>query len=160
MVRLHGLPSTITSNRGPKFISLFWRTLWRIIGTKLCFSSAYHPQTDYHTVSFNRFGQYDAASSWNKPKEWDLVLLHSEFSFNKSQNRTTICSPFQVVYGQYLNSVLDLTSLPNSSKVSKRAEEMADSIHEEVMKRIEENNQKNKVAARLTFRKFRRNFCF
>ena len=46
VVRLHGLPLSIISNRDPKFFGHFWRTLWRKLGTNLCFSSAYHPQSD------------------------------------------------------------------------------------------------------------------
>ncbi|GJP86532.1 hypothetical protein CLOP_g16546, partial [Closterium sp. NIES-67] len=45
-IRLHGLPSAIISDRDPKFTLNFWRHLWDQFGTKLQFSSAYHPQTD------------------------------------------------------------------------------------------------------------------
>jgi hypothetical protein len=45
IVRLHGIPKTITSSRDSKFVGHFWRTLWRKLGIILQFSSAYHPQT-------------------------------------------------------------------------------------------------------------------
>ncbi|MBW0466247.1 hypothetical protein O181_005962 [Austropuccinia psidii MF-1] len=41
-----GLPKIIISNRDPKFTSEFWTNLYNILGTKLAFYTAYHPQTD------------------------------------------------------------------------------------------------------------------
>jgi len=49
IVRLHGLPVSIVSNRDVKFMSYFWKTLWKLCGTTLKFSAAFHPQTDQQT---------------------------------------------------------------------------------------------------------------
>jgi len=46
VVRLHGIPSSIVSDRDPRFTSRFWESLHQALGTKLRLSSAYHPQTD------------------------------------------------------------------------------------------------------------------
>jgi hypothetical protein len=49
IVRLHGVPKTIISDRGAQFIARFWEQLQSALGTKLIRSSAYHPQTDRQT---------------------------------------------------------------------------------------------------------------
>jgi IS30 family transposase len=54
VVRLHGLPRSIVSDRDPKFVGHFWRTLWKKMGIDLSFCSAYHPWTDGQTEVVNR----------------------------------------------------------------------------------------------------------
>jgi transposase InsO family protein len=49
IIRLHGVPKTIISDRGAQFIARFWEQLQSSLGTKLVRSSAYHPQTDGQT---------------------------------------------------------------------------------------------------------------
>jgi transposase InsO family protein len=44
--RLHELPRVLISDRDPKFVSGFWSTLWRRLGTRLIMSSIRHPETD------------------------------------------------------------------------------------------------------------------
>ena len=43
IVKLHGVPSSIVSDRDPRFMSEFWKSLQEALGSKLKLSSAYHP---------------------------------------------------------------------------------------------------------------------
>ncbi|CAI7787783.1 unnamed protein product [Closterium sp. NIES-54] len=54
IVRLHGIPAAIISDRDTKFSSNFWRNMWQQFGTRLQFSSSYHPETDGQTERTNQ----------------------------------------------------------------------------------------------------------
>ena len=45
VVKLHGIPRVIYSDRGNQFVASSWRELWQLVGTRLAYSTAYHPQT-------------------------------------------------------------------------------------------------------------------
>ena len=49
IVQLHGIPVSIVSDRDPRFTSRYWRSLQEALGTKLTFSTTFHPQTDGQT---------------------------------------------------------------------------------------------------------------
>ena len=46
IVRLHGVPVSIVSDRDPRFMTYFWKSFQKAIGTRLTMSTAFHPQTD------------------------------------------------------------------------------------------------------------------
>lgn len=54
IIRLHGVPKSITSNHDVKFINHFWQVLWKKFDMVLNYSSAYHPQTDKQTKVINQ----------------------------------------------------------------------------------------------------------
>jgi transposase InsO family protein len=100
VIRLPGLPRSIVSDRDTKFIGNFWRTLWKKLGTKLSFSSTYHPQTDGQIEVVNRsLGDLLRSLVIEHHSQWDNVLPQVEFAYNDSVYRSTGQSPFQVVYG-------------------------------------------------------------
>ncbi|GJP33387.1 hypothetical protein CLOM_g17931 [Closterium sp. NIES-68] len=100
VIRLHRLPSAIISDRDPKFTSNFWRHLWDQFGTKLQFSSAYHPQTDGQTERVNQTMEQLIHTTCTDPSTWEQSLPLLEFAYNNATSATTNQSPFFLNYGQ------------------------------------------------------------
>ena len=86
------------SDRDPKFLSHFWKTLWGKLGTKLLFSTTCHPQIDGQTEVVNRtLGQLLRCFISGNPRVWENLLPHFVFAYNRVVNSTTLHSPFEVV---------------------------------------------------------------
>ena len=100
VVRLHGIPKDIITDRGPQFVSRFWSHLFKGLGTKVKLSSAYHPQTDGQTERVNQtLEQYLRCSINHLQDNWVELLPLAEFAYNNAQHSSTGKSPFYVNYG-------------------------------------------------------------
>ncbi|GKV34679.1 hypothetical protein SLEP1_g43033, partial [Rubroshorea leprosula] len=145
VVRLHGIPRTIVSDRNVKFLSYFWKTLWGKLGTKLLFSTTCHPQIDGQTEVVNRTLSTLLRSIIQKNlKNWEECLLHIEFAYNRSIHSATNCSPFEVVYGFNPLTLLDLLPLPIDKQASldgKKKAETVKQLHERVQQNIERRTE-------------------
>ncbi|GJV06320.1 RNA-directed DNA polymerase [Tanacetum coccineum] len=151
IMKLHGVPKTLTSDRDVKFVSHFWRTLWTRLGSKLQFSSSHHPQTDGQTEVVNQsLGNLLRSLIRDNTKQWDLILPHTEFAYNRSVNRTTGKSPFEVVYGRNLITPLDLVPVPEVGQFSEEGADQSEQIkelHRSVQEQIIRHNKQYKEHA-------------
>ncbi|WVZ83846.1 hypothetical protein U9M48_030943 [Paspalum notatum var. saurae] len=150
IVRLHGMISTIVSDRDAKFLSHFWRTLWNKLGTKLLFSTTCHPQTDGQTEVVNRtLSTMLRAVLKTNLKMWEECLPHIEFTYNRAVHSTTKVNPFQVVYGFNPRAPIDLLPLPTGKRVHRDAKERAEFIlklHATTKETIEKMTEKYRDA--------------
>ena len=69
--RQHGLPVAIVSDRDPRFTGKYWKSIFKVLGTRLNMSTAGHPQTDGQTERVNRvIGDILRSVCANTPKLW------------------------------------------------------------------------------------------
>ena len=121
----HGIPREIISDRGRKFVSEFWTTLFKLCGTKIKLSTAYHPETDGQTERTNRTLE-DMLRMYvgKRQQSWDKWLHLIEFAYNDHVHSSIGVSPFYVLYGQECRTPITL-STPNT-----RFESINDMIRE------------------------------
>jgi hypothetical protein len=97
VVRLHGLPESIVSDRDLKFTSKWWRELHRLMGAKLLMSTSFHPQMDGVTERANRsVGQLFQAAISPDQKDWVYKIPMMEFAINTSISESTGFMPFEL----------------------------------------------------------------
>jgi hypothetical protein len=125
IVRLHGIPKSVISDRDPIFISHFWLELFKLQGTRLKMSSAYHPETDGQTEVVNRcLESYLRCFAADNPKSWSHWVPWAEFWYNTTFHISIGKTPFEVVYGRQAPSIVKF--LPNETKVTAVALELSD----------------------------------
>jgi hypothetical protein len=130
VLRLHGFPGIIISNRDTKLVGHFWRTLSKKLGTELSSSYAYHPQTDGQTEVVNQsLGVLLRSLVIEHHSQWDQIFSQAEFAYNDLVNISTGKSQFQIVYGMNPRGVSELRGLEKNEFKSTRAEDFAAEMH-------------------------------
>src|SRR6202045_3684148 len=106
----HGVPSHVTSDRGPEFVSHFFRSLGKALDMKLHFSSGYHPEADGQTERTNQtLEQYLRAYCNYQQDNWSDLLPLAEFAYNNAPSAATGITPFFANKGFHPNLSISIS---------------------------------------------------
>ena len=101
MVKLHGVPLSIISDRGTQFTSHFWKSFQKGLGTKVKLSTAFHPQTDGQAErTIQTLEDMLRACVIDFQGSWDEQLPLIEFAYNNSYHASIQIAPFEALYGR------------------------------------------------------------
>ena len=133
VVRLHGVPRAIHTDRGAQFISRWWREIWTLLGMKLRDGTAYHFQSQSQVERMNAVVSQtlhclliDVADL----TRWKDFLPTVEMVINSLPNRSTRYSPFFLMYGYHPVLPVELlkgdesTNVETVSKFLERTQEV------------------------------------
>jgi len=139
VIRPHGLPSSIVSDRGSLFTSDFWRRVTEALRISCNLSTAFHPQTDGQTERANTtLKQYLWTYCNYQQDDWERLLPIAEFCYNNTQTGTTRITPFFANYGYHPRF------LPNLGTRNEETPEVSEYVaalrrlHEELRAEIKE----------------------
>ncbi|CDJ62557.1 hypothetical protein ENH_00020630 [Eimeria necatrix] len=109
LIRYHGFPEVLISDRDPRFQSDLWNQLCRRFTIKRCMSSSYHPQSDGQTERVNRtLEQMLRTYIKSDEREWELLLPALELAYNATSHSSTELSSFEVMVGDNPLTAADL----------------------------------------------------
>ena len=104
VVRIHGVPRAIHTDRGAQFVGKWWREIWSLLGTKLKYGTAYHPQSQGQVERMNAvISQTLRCLMSDVPdlSKWSEFLPSVEMAVNSLPNRSTGYTPFFLMYGYH-----------------------------------------------------------
>ena len=132
--RHHGMPEVIISDRDPRFISRFWKSLMNQLGADVRYSTAFHPQTNGQSeVTIRVMENFLRPYVERYPSSWSTQLSIAEFATNNAVNASTGYTPFYLntaVHPVIPSSLLTASTLSTPQEsVSERVTRLKDAIH-------------------------------
>ncbi|CAN4090624.1 unnamed protein product [Withania somnifera] len=105
IVRLHGVPISIISDRGAQFTAKFWKSFQKSLGTQVNLSTAFHPQTDGQAErTIQTLEDMPRACVLDFKGSWDDHLPLIEFAYNNSYHSSIKMAPYEALYGRKCRS--------------------------------------------------------
>ena len=100
IIRLHGVPLYIVTDRDLRFTSRFWKDLQSTLGTRLNFSTTFHPQTDGQSKRLIQVLEDMLRGCVIEfPRSWDRYIPLMEFAYNNSYRASIGMTPYEALYG-------------------------------------------------------------
>ena len=107
IICLHGVPVSIISDRGSTFTSVFWQELHKALGTRLDFSTTFHPQTDDQSErTIQTLEDMLRMCVMDFGGQWDSHLPLIEFAYNNSYYASIERASYEALYGRKCRSLL------------------------------------------------------
>ena len=107
IVQSHGVPLSIVSDRDPRFTSKFWKELQSTLGTKLKFSTAFHPQTDGQSERLIQvLEDMLRGCVMEFTGSWDRYIPLMEFAYNNSYQSNIGMAPYEALYGRRCRTLM------------------------------------------------------
>ena len=129
VVRHHGLPDSIVTDRGSLFTSKFWSSLCYFLGIKRKLSIAFYSQTDGQTERKNSTMEAYLRAFVNfEQNNWARLLSMAEFTYNNTKNASTGYTPFELNCGYHPRVSYKEDHDPRSK--SRTAEELSSELRE------------------------------
>ena len=116
IVRLHGVPVSIVSDRDLRFTTHFWKSFQKAMGTQLTMSTAFHPHTDGQSErTIQVLEDMLRACVLDHKGSWEEHLPLVEFAYNNSYQASIKMTPYEALYGRPCRSPLCWTEVGESS---------------------------------------------
>jgi hypothetical protein len=146
ILRLHGAPRSIVSDRGPQFVSKFWQSFHKLMGTTLNYSTTFHPQIDGQTERVNQvLEDMLRACALTYGTDWESSLPFAEFSYNNNFQASLRMAPFEALYRRKCRTPLAWSEVGEQAlfwpAIIEEAQEKVEKVRENL--RIAQSRQKS-----------------
>ncbi|KAI3371470.1 hypothetical protein L3Q82_023567 [Scortum barcoo] len=136
--RIHGLPTDIVSDRGPQFVSVFWKEFCRLLGATVSLSSGYHLESNGQTERMNQELEtcLRCLVAQNQTT-WSQHLTWIEYAHNTLPTAATGLSPFHVVHGyqpQVFSACEQEVTVPSAHALVRRSHKIWEAARDMLQK--------------------------
>jgi hypothetical protein len=157
IIRYHGIPETIISDRDKLFTSNFWTTLLAQMGTRKKLSTAYHPQTDGQTERTNQTMEtYLRIYSNQQQDNWVSLLPIAQLAYNNKLSEATGMTPYFANHGRHPNlftkqfpSIEAEAAMVTAAEIKKIHKQARENLEAAQKKSVSYANKKRKMAPQL-----------